>query len=303
MKTRRSILVPFGSLTVLGLAVACASAPPPKELVDARAAYVRAQDGPAARLAPANLHDAKVALQRAEGSYSDDGDTAATRDYAYIAERRAELAEAKAGTTQARTDADAARARAVAATQTELNQARQRLEHEQTARREAEQRARDALNNLSTVAANVAVKNDTRGTVITIPGSVLFASGQTNLLPGAKSKLDKVAAALKDQTERRIEIIGYTDSVGSEAKNEKLSQDRADQVRDYLVSQGVPQTNVTAKGLGASDPIADNGTTSGRAMNRRVEIVVESENGENAGQSQSQKWRQGQNPDQGGEAR
>ena len=166
----------------------------------------------------------------------------------------------------------------------------------------AEQRARDALNSLSTVAANVAVKNDTRGTVITIPGSVLFASGKANLLPGAKSKLDKVADALKDQTDRRIEINGYTDSVGAEPKNEKLSQDRADQVRDYLVSQGVSQTNVTAKGLGASEPIADNGTQTGRAMNRRVEIVVE-DNGANAGQSQSQKWQQGQNPDQGGEAR
>jgi outer membrane protein OmpA-like peptidoglycan-associated protein len=295
MKIRRSILVPFGSIAALGLAVACASSPPPKELLDARAAYLRVQGGPAAKLNPANLHDAKVALQRAERSYADDPDSQATRDYAYVAERKAALAEAKAGTKQAQQDAETARVHAAEAAQAELSQARERLESEKNARKMAEQRARDALNNLATVAANVAVKNDTRGTVITIPGSVLFASGKSEVLPGAQSKLDQVAEALRDQAERHIEINGYTDSVGSQAKNQQLSKERADHVRDYLVSKGLPAENVTATGFGPADPIADNGTNPGRAMNRRVEIVVAPESG-TAPESQADKWKQGQNP-------
>lgn len=295
MKIHRSLLVPFGSITALGLAVACASAPPPKELLDARAAYLRAQDGPAAKLTPANLHDAKVALQRAERAYADDPEAQATRDYAYVAERQAELADARAGTRQAQQDAEAARVHAAEATRAELSQARERLDSEQKARKMAEQRARDALNNLATVAANVAVKNDTRGTVITIPGSVLFASGKSDVLAGAQSKLDQVAEALRGQAERHIAINGYTDSVGSEAKNQGLSKERADHVRDYLVSKGLPAENVTTTGFGPADPIADNGTNAGRAMNRRVEIVVAPQNGTTP-ESQADKWKEGQNP-------
>jgi len=295
MKLHRSILVPFGSITAFGLAVACASTPPPRELVDARAAYLRAQDGPAAKLNPANLHDAKVALQRAEKSYADDPESQATRDYAYIAGRKAELADAKAGTKQAQQDAETARVHAAEATRAELSQARERLASEKNARQMAEQRARDALNNLATVAANVVVKNDTRETVITIPGSVLFASGKNEVLPGAQSKLDQVAEALRDQAERHIDVNGYTDSVGSQAKNQALSQERADRVRDYLVSKGLPAENITATGFGPADPIADNGNNAGRAMNRRVEIVVAPESG-TAPESQADKWKQGQNP-------
>jgi outer membrane protein OmpA-like peptidoglycan-associated protein len=297
MKLRRSILVPSSTLAALGLVVACASTPPPKELLDARAAYSRAQEGPAARLDPASLHEAKLSLQRAENAYADDPDSPATRDYAYIAGRKAELAEARAGTIQAEQRAETARAEAAARTKAELSQARERIESEKKARQLAEQRMRDALNNLATVASNVAVKNDTRGTVITIPGSVLFASGKTELLAGAKAELDKVAQALRDSTGRRIEINGYTDSVGSEEKNQKISQDRADHVRDYLVSQGVPEANVTARGFGPAEPIADNKTSAGKAMNRRVEIIVEPASG-SAPASPSEKWKKGQNPAQ-----
>jgi len=296
MKLRSSTLVPFGP-AALGLVVACASSPPPKELLDARVAYSRVQDGPAAKLDPAGLHEAKLALQRAESSYADDPDSPAVRDYGYIAARKAELADARAATSEAKERAATARAEAAAETQKELRAARERLDSERQARKAAEQRMRDALNNLATVAANVAVKNDTRGTVITIPGNVLFASGKADLLAGAKQELNKVAEALRDSTGRHIDINGYTDSTGSQEKNQKLSQDRADHVRDYLVSQGIPEANVTAKGFGPTEPIADNKTDAGRAMNRRVEIIVEPASG-SASDSQAEKWKHGQNPAQ-----
>lgn len=296
MKSNRFASLTFGHLAAVGLVAACASAPPPRELLDARAAYSRAQAGPAEQLAPATMHDAKIALNHAELAYSDDSDSPKTRDLAYIAERKVELAEAQAGTAQATHDAAIARARSEQQEKAQLAQAREQVDAEHQARVAAEQKARDALNNLSTVAANVAVRNDTRGTVITIPGSVLFATGKTDLLPGAQSSLDKVADALKDQEGSQISVNGYTDSTGTEEKNMKVSQDRADHVRDYLVSHGVPAEDVKAQGLGPSQPIADNNTTAGRAMNRRVEIVVQNQGGQQ--QSPADHWRQGQQPDQ-----
>lgn len=296
MKSTRFASLTFSHLVAFGLVAACASSPPPRELLDARAAYSRAQAGPAEQLSPATLHDAKVALNRAEQSYADDSDSQQTRDLAYIAQRKVEVAEAQAGTAQATHDAAIARARIERQEKTQLAQAKEQLESERQARTAAEQRARDALNNLSTISANLAVKNDTRGTVITIPGSVLFASGKTDLLPGAQDSLEKVADALKDQQGSQIQVNGYTDSTGSEQKNMQVSQDRADHVRDYLVSHGVPAENVKAQGFGPSQPIADNNTTAGRAMNRRVEIVVTPQEG--AQSSQSDRFRRGQQPDQ-----
>ena len=228
MKSNRFASLTFCNLAAFGLVAACASAPPPRELLDARAAYSRAQSGAAEHLAPATMHDARMSLNRAEQSYADDSDSPQTRDLAYIAERKVELAEAQAGTAQATHDAAVARARAEQEEKTQLAQAKEQVESERQAREAAQQRARDALNNLSTLGANVAVKNDTRGTVITIPGSVMFATGKTELLPGAQNSLDKVAEALKDQEGSQISINGYTDSTGSEEKNLQISQDRAD---------------------------------------------------------------------------
>ncbi len=298
MKINRFASLTFGHLAALGLVAACASAPPPRELLDARAAYSRAQGGPAEQLSPATLHDAKVALNSAEQSYSNDSDSQQTRDLAYIAQRKVEVAEAQASTAQAAHDAAVARARTAEQEKTELAQAKQQLDAERQARSAAEQRARDALNNLSTVVAKVDVKNDTRGTVITIPGSVLFASGKTNLLPGAQGSLDKVADALKDQQGSQIKVNGYTDSTGSEEKNMEISQDRADHVRDYLISQGVPAESIKSQGFGSSQPIADNNSTAGRAMNRRVEIVVTPQEGNQQPESSVNRFRQGQQPDQ-----
>lgn len=278
MMTQRLLVSAIGSFSLLGFAAACASSPPPRELLDARAAFARAQTSPAEQLAPATLHDAKVALDRAEHSYSDDSDSEATRDLSYIAERKMDLAEVQAETSQAKQNAERATAQASARQAQaagQLEQTREALDKERQARAEAEQHAHEALDKLAVVVANVAVKNDTRGTVITIPGSVLFGSGKADFLPTAQTSLDKIADALKDQADSQISVEGHTDAQGSETKNLELSQQRAEHVRDYLVSHGVPQDRIKAEGFGASRPIADNKTSEGRASNRRVELVVQ----------------------------
>jgi outer membrane protein OmpA-like peptidoglycan-associated protein len=94
-------------------------------------------------------------------------------------------------------------------------------------------------------------------------------------LPGAQQKLDQVAEALKNQADHKMIVEGHTDSQGTESSNIELSQRRAQSVRDYLVSRGVPSDIITSTGLGQSRPVSDNSTPTGRANNRRVEIIVQ----------------------------
>jgi len=119
------------------------------------------------------------------------------------------------------------------------------------------------------------VKEESRGMVITLSGSVLFATGKSMLLPIAQNKLAEVAKALNDQGYKSLLVEGHTDSQGSVDKNMALSQERAQSVRSYLISQGIASDKIRAEGVGSGRPVADNGTAEGRANNRRVEIIVE----------------------------
>lgn len=91
---------------------------------------------------------------------------------------------------------------------------------------------------------------------------------------GAREKLAKVAGILISYPSLVIEVGGYTDNVGSDAMNQKLSEDRAGSVRDYLVDQGVATASVSMKGFGNASPVASNDDASGRQQNRRVELLV-----------------------------
>lgn len=261
--------------------IGCASSQAPKELLDARVAYVRAETGLARDLSPAALHDAKVALDGAEHRFSENGDTQLTRDSAYIATRKAQLAESDGATQHyqkelesAKQREDQAQAKAAQTTRSELTTTRQQLATEKTAREVAEQRSKEAFERLA--AANAAaVKHEARGTVITLSGNVLFASAKSALLPGAQNSLEQVAEALKSNEESKILIEGHTDSKGSEASNMALSRSRAESVQAYLASRGIPMDRMSAIGIGPSRPVADNTSPEGRANNRRVEIIVQ----------------------------
>jgi outer membrane protein OmpA-like peptidoglycan-associated protein len=279
-------------LLLLG-AVACGATQPPPELVDARKAYDRASKGLAAQLAPAQLDTAKQALDKAEKSFEDEGVDVPTPDLAYIAERKAEIAEATAAKAAAERDASGAdkqfkdaqiegldRAKNdlskerqnSAKTKAELEAERKALDAEKVARAEAERKAAAAMASLAEVAK---VKEEARGMVITLSGGVLFATGKYDLLPIARDKLDEVAKALIDQGYKSILVEGHTDSKGKASDNDTLSLKRAESVRTYLVSRGIPSEKIRASGLGSSRSVADNSTPDGRANNRRVEIVVE----------------------------
>ncbi len=277
--------------TALGLAfglaalTGCGSTPPPKELVEARSAYQAAASGQANQVNPAQVHVAKESLDQAEKAFEDDATAPETRDRAYIALRKAQLADAQAGMMQAEADRDQAQkdlqatqiamgkktAAELAKARQALNKTQEQLEQERKAREEAEKRAREALDNLAKMAQ---VKQESRGMVITLSGQVLFASGKYELLPAAQAALENVVTALKANPDRNITVEGHTDSQGQRAYNMDLSQKRADSVRSYIVSHGIPSEVIKAVGYGPDRPVADNGTPEGRANNRRVEIVV-----------------------------
>jgi outer membrane protein OmpA-like peptidoglycan-associated protein len=289
---KRSVLA-LGSSLAISIA-ACATSQAPQELLDARAAYQRAETGPAARFKPDQVHEAKVALDTAEQSFSSDPGDQKTRDLAYVADRKARLAEANAATEQALSQKGQADKDMKVATVGQLVQARnqlavtgqalantgqalagtqQQLEAEKKAHAEADKRAKDAMDRLALSIG--AVKEEPRGMVITLSGSVLFASNKDALLPAAQERLTQVAEALKTQEDHKIVVEGHTDSQGSDASNQTLSERRAQAVVSFLISKGVPVEQIKAQGLGMSRPIADNKSAEGRANNRRVEIIVQ----------------------------
>lgn len=106
---------------------------------------------------------------------------------------------------------------------------------------------------------------------------VLFDTGSANLKAGTREKLAKVAGIFLAHPGLKMQVEGHTDSVGSEDFNQRLSQNRADSVRTYLVAQGIASGAVGTAGFGESQPVASNTTEAGRQQNRRVELVVSGE--------------------------
>jgi outer membrane protein OmpA-like peptidoglycan-associated protein len=282
MKSTYSFLI----IACAGLMAGCAATLPPPELIDARQAYQHAAAGKAAQLVPAELHKAQEALAIAEKAFLDDASSYRTRDLAYIADRKAKMAEALA-TTAAENGATAKSNTEFQATQTEIVKntkedlatsqrsvllKAEQLAAEQKSRIEAEKRATDAQADLVKLAA---VKEEARGLVITLSGSVLFASDKSTLLPAAQNRLNQVSDALLATKERKLTVEGHTDSRGSSSHNQELSQLRADAVRTYIISRGYPGNLILAQGIGKDRPVADNTSAEGRANNRRVEIIVD----------------------------
>jgi outer membrane protein OmpA-like peptidoglycan-associated protein len=197
-----------------------------------------------------------AALARAS---ADSANQAAARTLSY-----ADSVRSAAGAASA-----AAAAAAAAAQQQALAAQREAL-----AARQERDAARARL--ASSISAILDTKRETRGLVVNL-SDVLFTSGQAVLQPGARENLSRLSGILLAYPgPYTLAIGGHTDSVGSDAMNDKLSQARAESVRNYLVQAGIAASHVTsATGYGKHQPVADNATAEGRARNRRVEIVID----------------------------
>jgi outer membrane protein OmpA-like peptidoglycan-associated protein len=135
-----------------------------------------------------------------------------------------------------------------------------------------DKQAADLRNNLGN--PNVTVTNMGKYLVVNLPDDVLFATDSANVNPSLRAELSSIAANLISYPDSTIRVLGHTDNTGTAAYNFDLSQRRAVAVRDILAGAGVPASRLSAQGVGEDQPVASNTTTSGRAQNRRVEIII-----------------------------
>jgi outer membrane protein OmpA-like peptidoglycan-associated protein len=234
------------------------------EVTFARQAVQRAED---ARLVTLR----RQAAERQLNADNARRDAEAQSQQSQLQAQQAALDAERAKAAQAQADADRARAEAAAA---------------EAQARAAEAQARAAAANKSAVDANavreklraqlnsvLATSESARGLIVNM-SDVLFDTGKYTLKPNTQVSLAKVSGILQAYPGLRLQVEGYTDSVGSDDYNQKLSENRAGSVRDFLVGQGVQTDNISATGYGKAKPVADNATASGRAQNRRVQLVV-----------------------------
>jgi outer membrane protein OmpA-like peptidoglycan-associated protein len=241
------------------------------EITDAREAVERAEDARITTLrkqAAEREANTVIAKNQAEAqaaqSAQQAADSQAQAAQAQLAAQQAKLdaeqaqaAKAQADAARAQAEAQAAEARAKAA------EANKNAEDANAVREKLRMQLNSVLQTSETA----------RGLIVNM-SDVLFDTGKYTLKPTTQISLAKVAGILQAYPGLKVQVEGYTDSVGSDDFNQKLSENRAGAVKDFLVSQGVPPANISSEGFGKNDPVADNTTASGRAANRRVNMVV-----------------------------
>jgi outer membrane protein OmpA-like peptidoglycan-associated protein len=212
--------------------------------------------------------DAKAAQDQAAQSQAQAAQAQAQADEDARRRAAAEQAQAQAQQEQAAALAaqQQAQAQAAAAQQAAALADQQRQE---AIRQKEEMRAR-LLAQLNQV---LQTRDTARGLIVSMP-DVLFDFNKYTLKPEARERLARISGIVLAYPDLKLQIEGYTDSIGSDEYNQTLSDKRAEAVRDYLVSSGVSMNNVAAQGMGKADPIADNSTAAGRKLNRRVEMIV-----------------------------
>ena len=181
--------------------------------------------------------------------------------------------EAQAEAERASREKNAAQAAALAqqqATQAELDQARLTAAQAEQEKVQLREQLRQQLNMI------LETRETARGLIVNM-SDVLFDTGKYTLKSGAREKLAKISGIILAHPGLNLDVEGHTDSVGTDEYNQQLSEERANSVRDYLVSQGVASDAVTALGFGKTRPVTDNTTEAGRQQNRRVEMVVSGE--------------------------
>jgi outer membrane protein OmpA-like peptidoglycan-associated protein len=282
--------------TGLGLALAlgaCASMPQPNAALEtARAAVQTAEADPNVnKYAPLDLDRARKDLSIAEDASLHHRDAEVDQP-AYLATQNARLAQAHAAAKadDARVAAGqverdqimlAARTREAENAKASAANSRVVAEVALSQRDQANEQAARASEETARVQAELEALKATptpRGLVMTL-GDVLFDTGRAELKSGAGRKIDQLAQFLVEHPDRRVQIDGFTDSVGTDGYNEDLSQRRADSVKAALISRGVEPSRIGTEGYGKAYPVANNNDSGGRQLNRRVEVVIGGNNG------------------------
>ena len=203
--------------------------------------------------APEQLQESEQALDRSDSAFRSGADQDQIDHLAYVAEQRAAVAEAVADERVALAEIE------------EFGGERDALVLD----------ARDRqIRVLETELAELQAQRTERGLVVTLSDDILFDVDQAELKPGGQQQLARVADFLRNHPDRGVVVEGHTDSTASDTYNLALSQRRANAVEDFLITQGVEPTRISARGYGEQLPVATNDTAAGRQQNRRVELVV-----------------------------
>jgi outer membrane protein OmpA-like peptidoglycan-associated protein len=219
--------------------------------------------------AEADMVTAQAAKAQAQADTTN-AQAAKTQAESDAAKARNDAADAQSATAKAKSDmadSQAASATALSAAQADAEKSRLAAQQAETDKAAMRTRLSEQLNKI------LQTRDSARGLIVSM-SDVLFDTGKYSLKPGAREKLAKVAGILLAYPGLNIEVGGYTDSVGSVDMNQKLSENRAGSVRDYLVQQGVATNSVSSRGFGNTLPVASNDNSAGRQQNRRVELLV-----------------------------
>ena len=280
------------------VAAACTTTPERvAELDEARTTVESLESQPKARSAASSqLANARQALQRAEAAFEEGQPLEQIRHEAYVARRHAEIGLEMTSEAEAAEEiqqGEARRKQVQLEARTAEAERAQRLAEQRAS--QAQQSAREAVASQSVAEAAISEANrladelnalegeleaeqTNRGLVLTL-GDLLFDTGGAELKEGAEVSMDRLAAFLNENPERRLLIEGHTDSRGTDDFNKELSAKRADAVAEALVERGIPSERLRSVGLGEGYPVAGNDSTAGMQQNRRVEIVVSNDDG------------------------
>jgi outer membrane protein OmpA-like peptidoglycan-associated protein len=232
-------------------------------------AYLAAQNARLAEAhASAKADDARVAAGQSE------------RDAIVLASRTREVDTAKMATLVAREQRDEAAGEA-ARSQMDASRSQEEASRSQLDASRSQEEASRSQGEAARLQAEVdalKAKPTPRGLVLTL-GDVLFDTGRAELNPGAGRKLDQLAQFLNEHKDRRVQIDGFTDSVGTDSYNEELSQRRANSVKSALLVRGIDSARISTEGYGKAFPVANNVDSGGRQLNRRVEVIIGSDDG------------------------
>jgi outer membrane protein OmpA-like peptidoglycan-associated protein len=268
------------------LASACATTQKPASLTQAEALYHTLDSAGASRVVEGDMIRAKAQVDTAQSAVVQGQGQEYVDGISLVALRTVQTAAENAARVGAQRAADSLHEARLQKQLTLADAQRRNLEAQNAVanaradslRKAAEQanaqlgQAMGQLQSLVTEITNL--KETSRGLVISL-SDILFDIGKATLKPGAESNVRKISAVLKQYPNHQISVEGYTDAVGGDAFNQKLSEDRANSVKQALLSGGVDPVLISSKGLGKANPVASNDTPEGRQANRRVEIVVE----------------------------